>query len=345
MKGAMPPAELPRRITRLGSLRRYPWRPNPDRHIGPCKGVTENVSYSWRAPCKGMTPRRRDRPSCHPNRTTSERGPGLPSQPSRPGCSSAQFRVARAVKGPRRRYGAVCSLWFPISARCTCKPPRPRRMAGSTPTTSMCAWIAKKNPRKGRGARAHVAPWHCWQLWPWVTPFPDTGALTTGRTPSCGPGPHTPAGDKHPHTAKGPYCGTSTCARDLTCLLQALEQDQIWETLTRLLNFPRIFLAAPALVGKATKPSSTQQCRLNCLTAVMDPLGELTARIHQQAMTDGPQKRTQSMAAASGTSAASPQASERTAEAVRDRLAEGAPGRALQLLTSDGSVIRPTRTR
>jgi len=52
--------------------------------------------------------------------------------------------------------------------------------------------------------------------------------------------------------------------------------------------------------------------------------------------TDGPRTRAQSRAAAPETAAASPQASDRTAAAVRALLAEGAPGRALHLLTSDG---------
>jgi len=66
----------------------------------------------------------------------------------------------------------------------------------------------------------------------------------------------------------------------------------------------------------------------------MDPMGELIARIHRQAAADAPRARAQSRAAAPETSAASPQASDRTAAAVRALLAEGAPGRALQLLTS-----------
>jgi len=68
-----------------------------------------------------------------------------------------------------------------------------------------------------------------------------------------------------------PMAATSTCARALTCLLQALERDQTWETLARLLLFPRVALAAPARGGKATRSSSTQQCRLNCLAAGWTP--------------------------------------------------------------------------
>jgi len=104
----------------------------------------------------------------------------------------------------------------------------------------------------------------------------------------------------------------------------------------RLLLFPRVAVAAPARGGKATRSSSTQQCRLYCLAAVMDPLGDLIARIHRQAATDGPRTRAQSRAAAPETAAASPRTSDRTAAAVRALLAEGAPGRALQFLTSEG---------
>jgi len=133
-----------------------------------------------------------------------------------------------------------------------------------------------------------------------------------------------------------PIAASSMCAQALTCLLQALEREQTWETLARLLFSPRIALAAPARGGRATRSSSIQQCRLNCLAAVLDPLGELIARIHRQAATDGPRTRAQSRAAAPGTATASPQALDGTAAAVRALQAEGAPRRALQLLTSDG---------
>jgi len=96
--------------------------------------------------------------------------------------------------------------------------------------------------------------------------------------------------------------------------------------------FPSIALAAPARGGKATRSFSTPQCGLNCLAAVMDPLGELITRIHRQTATDGPRTRAHSRAAAPEADAASPQASNRTAAAVR----AGAPGRALHILTSDG---------
>jgi len=68
----------------------------------------------------------------------------------------------------------------------------------------------------------------------------------------------------------------------------------------------------------------------------MDPLGELISRINRQATTDGPRTRAQSRAVATETAAASPQASDRTAAAIRALLAEGAPGRVFQLLTSNG---------
>jgi len=68
----------------------------------------------------------------------------------------------------------------------------------------------------------------------------------------------------------------------------------------------------------------------------MDPLPDLIARILRQATADGPRTRAQSRAAAPEMAAASPQTSDRTAAAVRALLAEGEPGRALQLLTSEG---------
>jgi len=68
----------------------------------------------------------------------------------------------------------------------------------------------------------------------------------------------------------------------------------------------------------------------------MDPLPDRIARILRQAAADGPRTRAQSRAAAPETAAASPQTSDRTSAAVRALLAEGAPGRALQLLTCQG---------
>jgi len=75
---------------------------------------------------------------------------------------------------------------------------------------------------------------------------------------------------------------------------------------------------------------------LNYLAVYKHPLGELIARIHRAIRPDGPRTRAQSRAAAPETAAASPQPSDRTAAAGRVLLAEGAPGRALQLRKSDG---------
>jgi len=127
---------------------------------------------------------------------------------------------------------------------------------------------------------------------------------------------------------------TSSCARALTFLLQALEREQTRKALASLIIFPRITLATPARSGKATWSSATQQCRIHCLSSVLDPLEELVARIKREATADGPRTRARTMAAAAteGTDT-STQASDRTAAAVRALLAEGAPGRALQLLT------------
>jgi len=85
-------------------------------------------------------------------------------------------------------------------------------------------------------------------------------------------------GTRIPTLRRVPIAASSTCALALTCLLQALDREQTWKTLSRLLLFPRIALAAPARGGKATRSPSTQQCRLNCLAAVMDPLGDLIRR-------------------------------------------------------------------
>jgi len=119
---------------------------------------------------------------------------------------------------------------------------------------------------------------------------------------------------------------SSTCTLALTCLLQDLEREQTWETLARLLLFPHI--AAPARGGKATRSSSTQKCRLNCLAAILEPFGELIARIRRQAATDGPRTRAQTMPQHQRWLPLRPKP--------RALLAEGEPGRALQLLTSDG---------
>jgi len=60
-----------------------------------------------------------------------------------------------------------------------------------------------------------------------------------------------------PTLRRVPIAASSTCARALTCLLQALDREQTWETLARLLLLPRIALAAPARGGKAARSSST----------------------------------------------------------------------------------------
>jgi len=80
-------------------------------------------------------------------------------------------------------------------------------------------------------------------------------------------------GTRIPTLRRVPIAASSTCARALTCMLQAQEREQTWETLARLLMFHRIALAAPARGGKAARSSSTQKCRLNCLAAVMDRWG------------------------------------------------------------------------
>jgi len=107
---------------------------------------------------------------------------------------------------------------------------------------------------------------------------------------------------------------------------QAVEREQTWEVLTRLFLFPRIALAAPARGGKAKRSSSTQKCRLSCLSSVLEPLEELVARVKQTTPADGPRTRARTRAAASEGPDASSRASDLTAAAVRG----------LKLLTSDG---------
>jgi len=163
----------------------------------------------------------------------------------------------------------------------------------------------------------------------------------SARSPLAGPAP--PGLDilkllatQIPTLRRVPIAASSSCAPVLTCLLQAVEREQIWEALARLLIFPRIALAASARGGKTTRSSSTQHCRLNCLASVLDPLEELVARVKRASPTDGPRTRAWTREATAEASDPWSQASDRTAAAVRALLAEGAPGRALQLLTSDG---------
>jgi len=136
---------------------------------------------------------------------------------------------------------------------------------------------------------------------------------------------------------------SSMCARELTSLLQAVEQDQTWETLTGLLNFPRISLAAPARAGKATKPSSTQQCRLNCLAAVMDRLGELTAHIQGQAMTDGAQNEPKVWLRRQGRPRPRPRPQNALLRPSGSAWRKGQRDGPSDYLPRTGSVIRPTR--
>jgi len=139
-----------------------------------------------------------------------------------------------------------------------------------------------------------------------------------------------------PTLRRVPIAGSSSCALALTCLLQAVDRKQTWEALARLLLFLRIELASPTRGGKTTRSSSTQHCRLNCLSSVLDPLKELVARLRRASPADGPRTRAVIRAAASEAPDPSSQASDRTAAAVRALLAEGSPGRVLQLMTSDG---------
>jgi len=128
-----------------------------------------------------------------------------------------------------------------------------------------------------------------------------------------------------PTLRRVPIAASSSCARALMCLLQAVKREQTWEALARLLFFPRIALAAPPRGGRATRSSCTHQCRLNCLSSVLDPLEELVARVRRASPADGPRTRARIRAAAAEAPDPSSQASDRTAAAVRALLAEGAP--------------------
>jgi len=106
----------------------------------------------------------------------------------------------------------------------------------------------------------------------------NTAPQAQARSPLAGPLPAELnlvrlLGTRIPTLRRVPIAASSTCARALTCLLQALEREKTWETLARLVLCPRIPLAAPARGGKATRSSLTQQCRLNCLAAVRDHWG------------------------------------------------------------------------
>jgi len=129
-----------------------------------------------------------------------------------------------------------------------------------------------------------------------------------------------------PKLRRVPIAASSSCARALTSLLPAVERKQTWEALARLLIFTRIALAAPDRGGKATRSSSTQQCRKNCLSFVIYPLKELVARIMRTAPADDPRTQARTRVLASESTDTSPQASDRKAAAVRALLAEEAPG-------------------
>jgi len=188
------------------------------------------------------------------------------------------------------------------------------------------AWPATKIQRLGPGARARSAPPRCWR------------PSLSGAPPPKGTDIFQLLATQIPKLRKIPIAASSSYARVLTCLLQTREREQTWEALDRLLFFPSIALAAPARGGKATRASSAQQCRLNCLWSVLDPLEELIARVKRATPAEDPRTRARTRAAASeATRASSSQASDRTAAAVRALLGEGVAGRALQLLTSDGA--------
>jgi len=157
-------------------------------------------------------------------------------------------------------------------------------------------------------------------------------------------------GTRIPTLRRVPIAASSTCARALTCLLQAMEQKKTCDTLARLLLVPRIALAAPRTGWQGNEVLFDPAMSTQLPSSGYGPIGELITRINRQAAINGPRTRAQSRAVATETTAASPQASNRTAAAFRALLAEGSPGRALQLLTSDGvcdaaDPAVPTRLR
>jgi len=86
---------------------------------------------------------------------------------------------------------------------------------------------------------------------PGGTALGNTAPPAQARSPLAGPLPsglnlvHL-LGTRIPTLRRVPIAASSTCALALACLLQALKRDQTWETLARLLLFPRVALAVPA---------------------------------------------------------------------------------------------------
>jgi len=137
-------------------------------HVGTQEGTRD-------APPPAAGPMETDGPSSGgqarvPSKPSSPDHFPRPQPPRTPQVSgSAQCRGAHAARGPRRRGGDACSRCYPTYARCTCRPVRPRRMRGLTPTGSECAWPAGKLSRRGHGAWDLAAPRRSWRHWPWAT--------------------------------------------------------------------------------------------------------------------------------------------------------------------------------
>jgi len=129
-------------------------RDTPPSAAGPMETDGPSFDGQARFPSQPSTPRSRPR-------TTA------PTHPS--GIGSAQCLGAQAARWPRRGGGDACSRCYPTSARCTCRPVRPRWMRGLAPMVSECAWPAGRLPRKGHGAQDHAAPRRSWRHWPWAT--------------------------------------------------------------------------------------------------------------------------------------------------------------------------------
>jgi len=146
-----------------------------------------------------------------------------------------------------------------------------------------------------------------------------------------------------PTLRRVPIAESSSCARALTCLPAGRGTRAGVGGPGPPSRLRPHRAARPGPRGEGHTTSSTQQCLLNCLSSVLDPLEELVACVKRATPAGDPRTLARTRAAASEAPVASSDASDRTAAAVRALFAEGAPGRALQLLTSDGVCDSETR--
>ena len=117
--------------------------------------------------------------------------------------------------------------------------------------------------------------------------------------------------------------------RTLGILIRALVERRTWGALFRLMLFPRMALRSAKHGGKARVGSTRDHCNAGCVAAVTLPIDYLL----RLAASPVEGARTRRRAAAeAGVRTNDP----RTLEAVRAFLAEGAPARAVALLSSSG---------